>query len=64
MNALESWWVSFKPVVVEMINRYCVQRYRSGVSGFMGPEAYASEENGLFKKTCSIKSMSKHLFQL
>lgn len=29
----------------------------------MGPEAYASEENGLFKKKCSIKSMSKYLFQ-
>ena len=41
VHALESWWVSFKPVVVEMMNRYSVQRYRSGVSGFMGPEAYA-----------------------
>ena len=41
VNALESWWVSFISVFVEMITRYSVQRYRSGVSGFMGPEAYA-----------------------
>ena len=29
-----------------------------------GPEAYAREENGLFKNKCSIKPMSQYLFQL
>lgn len=43
MNALEAGecpLMPFKPVDIEMLKRYSVLRYRSGVPGFIGLEAY------------------------